>query len=145
MSYPQRRTTFVPTSSMSMSGSAIQYNTALAAKIAEKKQELDSLMQLRDLSANFTSQMEQLQVKLSTLVDGTEAVALVLSNWDSILRAITMAANHLPRPTDEQAKYDEGEGNIDENIEKENKRTNKQKLPETLVRIRTSKDTHLDS
>lgn len=36
--------------------------------------------------------MEQLEEKLGTLSDGTEAVAAVLSNWHNVLRAISMAS-----------------------------------------------------
>lgn len=36
--------------------------------------------------------MEQLEQKLGTLSDGTEAVAAVLSNWHNVLRAISMAS-----------------------------------------------------
>jgi len=36
--------------------------------------------------------MESLEQKLATLNDGTEAVAMVLSNWHNVLRAISMAS-----------------------------------------------------
>jgi DASH complex subunit DAD2 len=49
----------------------------LASRIAEKKQELESLMQLRDLSSSFATQMVQLQEKLATLVDGTEGMLIL--------------------------------------------------------------------
>jgi DASH complex subunit DAD2 len=42
------------------------------ARINEKKQELESLMALRDLSAGLAKQMEELEGKLATLTDGTE-------------------------------------------------------------------------
>ena len=66
--------------------------TALQRKIEEKKAELDSLKQLRHLSAGLVRQMEQLEEKLSTLSDGTEAVAAVLANWGNVLRAIHMTS-----------------------------------------------------
>ena len=45
---------------------------ALIARINEKKAELESLKQLKDLSAGLAAQMEALESKLSTLSDGTE-------------------------------------------------------------------------
>ncbi|KAJ9631882.1 DASH complex subunit dad2 [Taxawa tesnikishii (nom. ined.)] len=60
--------------------------------------------------------MEQLEEKLATLADGTEAVAAVLSNWHNVLRAIHMASAKIPRPKDE-----DGEAETP--------------LPQTLVRI----------
>ena len=44
----------------------------LVAKINEKKAELESLKQLRDLSGGLAAQMQALEEKLSTLSDGTE-------------------------------------------------------------------------
>lgn len=47
---------------------------ALLARIEEKKAELESLKELRDLSATVANQMEALEQKLTTLSDGTEGV-----------------------------------------------------------------------
>lgn len=47
---------------------------ALIARIDEKKAELASLKQLRDMSAAVASQMEALEHQLSTLSDGTEGM-----------------------------------------------------------------------
>jgi DASH complex subunit DAD2 len=49
-----------------------QQSSALAARIASKKAELDNLIQLRDMSQALATQMEALQSKLETLKDGTE-------------------------------------------------------------------------
>ncbi|KAI4089648.1 MAG: hypothetical protein LQ348_006111 [Seirophora lacunosa] len=65
----------------------------LLARISEKKAELENLKQLRDLSAGLAAQMQTLEEKLSTLSDGTEAVAVVLSNWHTVLQAINMASS----------------------------------------------------
>lgn len=51
-----------------------QQSSALAARIEEKRAELAHLQQLRDLSGEVASQMEQLEHKLSTLSDGTEGM-----------------------------------------------------------------------
>ena len=48
----------------------------LAARINEKKAELENLKQLRDLSGGLAAQMEALEAKLSTLSNGTEGESL---------------------------------------------------------------------
>ncbi|KAF2149482.1 hypothetical protein K461DRAFT_288049 [Myriangium duriaei CBS 260.36] len=90
---------------------------ALQQRINEKKLELESLKQLRDLSAGLAGQMEQLEEKLGTLSNGTEAVAAVLSNWHNVLRAISLASAKIPKPKDDTAAEEEPA------------------LPQTLVRI----------
>lgn len=77
----------------SMAASQQQSSPALVARIAEKRAELESLLQLRDLSGALAAQMEALEAKLTTLADGTEAVAHVLENWQNVLRAIAMASS----------------------------------------------------
>ncbi|CAK7203356.1 DASH complex subunit dad2 [Sporothrix eucalyptigena] len=74
---------------------------SLQTRVNEKREELENLKQLRDLSAAVASQMEALEEKLSTLSDGTEAIATVMANWHNVLRAINMASTKLPRaPTE---------------------------------------------
>ncbi|KAF2720789.1 DASH complex, subunit Dad2, partial [Polychaeton citri CBS 116435] len=92
--------------------------TALQRKIEEKKVELESLKQLHELSTGLVGQMEQLEEKLSTLSNGTEAVAAVLGNWGNVLGAIHMASVKIPRPQDVDG------GTVEETG-----------LPQTLVRI----------
>ncbi|OAA67247.1 dash complex subunit [Niveomyces insectorum RCEF 264] len=76
-------------------------SASLQARVSEKREELENLKQLRDLSAAVAAQMEALEQKLSTLSDGTEAIATVMANWHNVLRAINMASTKLPRvPTD---------------------------------------------
>ncbi|KAK7207808.1 DASH complex subunit Dad2-domain-containing protein [Myxozyma melibiosi] len=139
MSYAPRRTTFVPTSALSapLAGGASQYNSVLQVRIAEKKQELESLQELRDLSAGFAQQMEQLQEKLATLVDGTEAVALIVSNWDSVLRAINMASAHIIAREGNTAQ---NEQDLTEDEQRELAQQRKVQLPEKLVRVRLEKE-----
>lgn len=68
---------------------------ALVARVNEKKAELEHLKELRDLSAAVATQMEALEKKLGTLSDGTEAIAVVMGNWNNVLRAINMASGTL--------------------------------------------------
>jgi DASH complex subunit DAD2 len=65
----------------------------LQTRINAKRAELENLGQLRDLSANLANQLGALERKLGTLRDGAQSVALVLANWDNVLRAISMAAS----------------------------------------------------
>lgn len=74
-------------------GSGVGQPVALVSRIQEKMAELDNLKQLRDLSASVASHMEKLEEKLSTLSDGTEAIAAVLGNWNNVLQAINMASS----------------------------------------------------
>lgn len=97
-------------------GSGVGQPVALVSRIQEKMAELDNLKQLRDLSASVASHMEKLEEKLSTLSDGTEAIAAVLGNWNNVLQAINMASMALARSQDSRDQVP---------------------LPETLVRIPT--------
>ncbi|KAF1354893.1 DASH complex subunit Dad2-domain-containing protein [Delphinella strobiligena] len=108
--------------SIASSSSSTSQSSALQHRINEKRAELDNLKQLRDLSAGLAGQMEQLEDKLSTLSDGTEAIATVLSNWHTVLRAIHMASAQIPQP-----KSAGGEPNAAEET--------KPQLPLPLVRI----------
>ncbi|CAP92845.1 Pc16g01750 [Penicillium rubens Wisconsin 54-1255] len=116
MAYSSRPTSMLPgapggSSMRQPSGSQSQQSSALSARIAAKKAELENLRQLRDLSGTLAIQMQALDNKISTLKDGTEAVAYVLSNWDNVLRAITLASKNVEKPR------------------------NDARLPSTLVRI----------
>ncbi|KAL4913471.1 DASH complex subunit Dad2-domain-containing protein [Aspergillus aurantiobrunneus] len=133
MAYASRPTSVLPPGSSATSlrqpSNAIsqQQSSALAARIASKKAELDNLIQLREMSNSLAGQMEALQAKLETLKDGTEAVACVLANWDNVLRAITMASTRLTA-LKEVLEQEEGEGDKhDVSIDST--------LPATLVRI----------
>ncbi|EOA85796.1 DASH complex subunit dad2 [Exserohilum turcicum] len=106
-------------------GGPQQQSPILLARIAEKKAELANLKDLQALSGGLADQMQLLADKLSTLSDGTEAVAAVLSNWHNVLRAINMASAKLPRPKED----DEDEG--------AKRSEDGPPLPQTLVRIPT--------
>ncbi|EFY88173.1 hypothetical protein MAC_05779 [Metarhizium acridum CQMa 102] len=107
----------------SSSTSSASQSPALLARIEEKKAELQSLRELRDLSAAVSNQMEALEQKLTTLSDGTEAVAAVMGNWHNVLRAINMASTKLAKPSTDTPMEDASASN--------------EPLPQTLVRIPT--------
>lgn len=115
MSYPTRSIpSHIRQPSMAPHSASTSQSPALVARVNEKKAELESLKELRDLSAAVASQMEALEQKLATLSDGTEgmaqasefrndgiwqreltrptAIALVMANWHNVLRAISMAS-----------------------------------------------------
>lgn len=52
-----------------------QQSSALAARIAAKRSELENLKQLKELSGALATQMGALEEKLATLRDGTEGLA----------------------------------------------------------------------
>jgi DASH complex subunit DAD2 len=123
MAYAPRPTAIFPSGSSagsslrqpSIGSQNVQQSSALAARIAAKRSELENLKQLKELSGALAAQMGALEEKLATLRDGTEgwgkprlqsrwqarllthtgtvAVACVLSNWDNVLRAINMASS----------------------------------------------------
>ncbi|RAQ51377.1 DASH complex subunit DAD2 [Aspergillus flavus] len=81
MTYTSRPTSMLP--SVSSTGSSFrqpsthhaapqQQLSALAARIASKKAELDNLKQLREMSGALAMQMQVLEEKIGTLKDGTE-------------------------------------------------------------------------
>ncbi|KAJ9642567.1 DASH complex subunit dad2 [Coniosporium tulheliwenetii] len=110
----------------SASASSTGASPLLLTRINEKKAELASLKELRDLSAGLADQMQTLEAKLATLADGTEAVAAVLANWGAVLRAIGMASAKIPKPKDADGEEDD-----------EGKKEGAVLLPQTLVRIPT--------
>ncbi|KAF5550095.1 dash complex subunit dad2 [Fusarium mexicanum] len=121
MSYPTRPISShmrAPSASASSSGQS----PALLARIEEKKAELENLKELRELSAAVATQMEALEQKLSTLSDGTEAIAAVVGNWHNVLRAINMASSKLAKRAADPTNVSEDSTGP---------------LPQTLVRIPT--------
>ncbi|WYZ37471.1 hypothetical protein EsH8_II_000977 [Colletotrichum jinshuiense] len=122
MSFPTRSLSTRLPGAGSQNASSQGPSPMLLARIAEKKAELEHLKELRDLSAAVAGQMEALEQKLSTLSDGTEAIAMVIGNWHNVLRAINMASAQLAKPQG------------DEPLESEDISL---PLPQTLVRIPT--------
>ncbi|UKZ64362.1 uncharacterized protein TrAtP1_005578 [Trichoderma atroviride] len=123
MSYPTRSFSSHLRAQSSSTASAPQ-SPALLARIEEKKAELENLKELRDLSAAVATQMEALEEKLSTLSDGTEAIAAVVGNWHNVLRAINMASTKLAKTAADAGPEEEASSSTGP-------------LPQTLVRIPT--------
>lgn len=91
--FPNSATSSLRQPSLGSSNAQSQQSSVLQVRIASKRQELENLKQLRDLSGALANQIGAMETKLSTLRDGTEAVACVLANWDNVLRAISMASS----------------------------------------------------
>lgn len=74
MSYPSRPLpSHLRQASTSNHGGSLQgQSPVLLARINEKRQELENLKELRDLSAGLAGQMTVLEEKLATLSNGTE-------------------------------------------------------------------------
>ena len=79
----------------------------LLARVNEKRQELENLKELRDLSAGLAGQMSVLEEKLATLSNGTEGTSMptaageVSSAWQDVVSAawkrvfaVSFASNH---------------------------------------------------
>lgn len=91
MSYPTRSIpSHIRQPSMAPPSSSTGQSPALIARVNEKKAELESLKELRDLSAAVASQMEALEQKLSTLSDGTEGMAFhaTLQRTSKVMRIL---------------------------------------------------------
>ncbi|PGH13805.1 hypothetical protein AJ80_06193 [Polytolypa hystricis UAMH7299] len=130
MAQPPRHTTILPSSGAAASlrqsnvyGNTSQQSSALAARIAAKRLELENLKQLRDISDSLAAQMQTLEAKLETLKDGTEAVACVMANWGSVLSAIRMASMQAAQSTGNGAGH------------QARTQDSEPPLPATLVRI----------
>ncbi|ODV76191.1 Dad2p [Cyberlindnera jadinii NRRL Y-1542] len=96
---------------------------SLQQRIEEKKRELEHLSQIKELSLNLCNQLENLEAKLETLADGSEAVALVMSNWNHIIKSVSLASMSLTSYTEQSYENKEDPP-----------------LPETLVRLRIHDD-----
>lgn len=67
-------------------------SSSIQQKIAEKRAELESLNEIKHFTSTLTRQLEQLEQKLADMADGTEAVALVLSNWQNVVNSVSLAS-----------------------------------------------------
>jgi DASH complex subunit DAD2 len=83
MAYAPRPTAVLPSGATtgsslrqpSVGSQNAQQSSALAARIAAKRSELENLKQLKELSGALATQMVALEEKLATLRDGTEGLA----------------------------------------------------------------------
>lgn len=109
----------------------------IAARIAAKQGEYESLLQLRSQSDALLSGIRQLEAKLATLDGGTAQVAKVLANWANVFRAINVTTIGLARKRAEAADAAATEEDDDaaERGGEAEKDKPEEEMPETLVRI----------
>lgn len=66
--------------------------TVLQTKIEQKEDELRDLQEIRSYTGTLAAQLEQIEEKLDEMAGGVESVALVLSNWQSIMNLVSLAS-----------------------------------------------------
>ncbi|KAK6458040.1 DASH complex subunit Dad2-domain-containing protein [Scheffersomyces xylosifermentans] len=69
-------------------------------KIADKRAELARLHEFRQLTGELASYLEEIGDKLDTMKGGTESVALILANWQNVVKSISLASLGLMKYTD---------------------------------------------
>lgn len=98
---------------------------SLQTRIEEKREELENLQELKKFTGILVTQLEQIEEKFETMADGAESVALVLSNWKSVMNSVSLASLGLLKYSSKDYKE-------------------KVPLPECLVRIKLDKDDETD-
>lgn len=96
-------------------------NGKLQLIVEEKRAELQNLNEIKRFTEILTDQLELLEEKLDTMADGAEAAALVFSNWQNVIKSVSLASLGLMKYS--QKDYEE-----------------LKPLPECLVRIKLDKD-----
>lgn len=100
-------------------------NSSIYQKIAEKRENLEKLREFKQLTSDLVNQLESIGDKLETMNEGTTSVALILSNWKSVIQSISLASMAL---INQQNNHDNDDNNP--------KQGEDEKFPEPLVRIK---------
>lgn len=103
-------------------------NSSIYQKIAEKRENLEKLREFKQLTSDLVNQLESIGNKLETMNEGTTSVALILSNWKSVIQSISLASMAL---INQQNNHDD-----DNNNNNSTKQGEDEKFPEPLVRIK---------
>ncbi|EAZ63865.2 hypothetical protein PICST_52747 [Scheffersomyces stipitis CBS 6054] len=90
-------------------------------KIAEKKADLARLQEFRELTGELASYLESIGNNLETMKGGAEGVALILANWQNVIKSISLASIGLMKYSDKDYTTDTP-------------------FPEPLVRIKLDRD-----
>ncbi|KAK6204376.1 DASH complex subunit Dad2-domain-containing protein [Scheffersomyces amazonensis] len=96
-------------------------SNVLQQKIAEKKDDLEKLQEFRSLTSELATYLEGIGDRLDQMKEGTESAALILANWQNVVKAISLASLGLLKYSDKDYET-------------------KTPLPEALVRIKLDKD-----
>lgn len=109
---------------------------SLDSQVALKKQELEALKKITELTDTMKSQLDGMANQVEHMESNAETVSKVLENWDSITRSISQAGLSLLQYT--EGDYEVGIWKSNNKNEDESDKKNDQEipLPETLVRIR---------
>ncbi|KAF9090434.1 hypothetical protein BGX27_002259 [Mortierella sp. AM989] len=78
----------------------------LMQRMAEKRQELDHLLAIRQLASHLQTHFDELSDKFEGLTQGNQAVSKVLENWADVFRTIELTG------TFKAYKRSNGLGNI---------------------------------
>ncbi|KAF9930217.1 hypothetical protein FBU30_000761 [Linnemannia zychae] len=62
----------------------------LLQRMAEKKQELEHLLALRQLASHLQTHFDELSDKFEGLMQGNQAASSVLENWADVFRTIEL-------------------------------------------------------
>ncbi|ODV98179.1 hypothetical protein PACTADRAFT_47981 [Pachysolen tannophilus NRRL Y-2460] len=112
----------------------------LQQKILEKQKELKSLQVINNLINRLLLNFERLSGDLSKLSSGTDAIAMIMSNWSEILKIIKLSNLNLALQTQRAAGESLSNTTLDFEKFENDKDPDDMPLPETLVRLRLNKD-----
>ncbi|ODV78060.1 DASH complex, subunit Dad2 [Suhomyces tanzawaensis NRRL Y-17324] len=96
-------------------------NNVYHQTIVDKRADLEMLQEFRQLTAELATNLELVGDKLEHMKGGTESVALILANWQNVVKSISLASLGL-------MKYSESDYE------------SRAPLPEALVRIKLDKE-----
>ncbi|KAK7680131.1 DASH complex subunit dad2 [Cerrena zonata] len=68
-------------------------------KIEQKRAELEYLQEIHKITDVLTNQLDDLDSKLEVMSDGAESAALVLSNWQNVVKSVSLASLGLMKYT----------------------------------------------
>ncbi|KAF9161153.1 hypothetical protein DFQ27_009689 [Actinomortierella ambigua] len=88
----------------------------LLQRLAEKQQELDNLLVIRQLSNHLRMHFDELAEKFEALTQGNQAVSKVLENWASVFRTIALTDTYAVQEQEREQSIAEGTtGSADSN------------------------------
>ncbi|KAF9905175.1 hypothetical protein EC991_001937 [Linnemannia zychae] len=76
----------------------------LLQRMAEKKQELEHLLALRQLASHLQTHFDELSDKFDGLMQGNQATSNVLENWATVFRTIDLTEKFAQDQDQEQEK-----------------------------------------
>ncbi|KAF9094506.1 hypothetical protein BGX23_002011 [Mortierella sp. AD031] len=74
----------------------------LLQRMAEKRQELDHLLALRQLASHLQTHFDELSDKFDGLMQGNQATSKVLENWAGVIRTIELTEKFTSQEQDQE-------------------------------------------